>query len=431
MKTRSHSTKPVTLVICIVLLAVSVGAAKEKPQAENWIATWGAPMGFLQSPPLPSIPGFPQMAASDFENQTVRMVARISMGGSRFRIRLSNAFGNPAITIDAVHAAIQTEGSAINPQSDRAVLFGGKPSVVLLPGVELLSDPFELNAPELTHLAISLFIAGKTGASTVQPNGSVISYVPANPGDLTAAPDFEKPTSWRAYYWLSGIDVVGSQKASTIVAVGDSITAAGNDEDWPAVLATRLAADKRTRNLAVVNMGIAGNRVLSEGMGSSALGRFERHVLAQSGVRWIILLEGINDIGIASLPPRESKAMPFSLPPFPGGILDSSAIINGYRQIIAKAHSHNIKVMGCTIVPYKGANYYRENMAKVRQEVNQWIRTSDAFDAVADFDAAVRDSVDPEKIRDDMHRGDHLHPNAIGEKAMADAINLSVFGQER
>ena len=345
-------------------------------------------------------------------NQTIRMIGRLSKGGSTFRVRLANAFGAQLVTIAAVHAALRTTGAAIDPASDRPVTFGGKASVTVAPGVEAISDPVQLNAANFAHFAVTIYVPSDSGPTTHTGLAShPITYIAATPGDFTSSSDLTGATLSAGYYWLSGIDVVAPKEAATVVALGDSITdATGSpfeDQDWPSLLASRLAGDKRTRNFSIANVGISGNRVLADGAGTSALSRFEKDVLGQPNVRWVVLLEGINDIG--------------------GGTATADQLIQGYQQMIAKAHAHQAGVIGCTVLPFKGAFYYSDEKEKVREAVNQWIRTSGAFDAVVDFEAAVKDPADPLKIREDMHRGDYLHPNPAGYAAMANAFDVSVF----
>jgi len=351
------------------------------------------------------------------ENQTVRMIVRVSLGGHHFRLRFTNAFGAEPLTIDAVRAGLQDRDAVVKADTDRQVLFNGKAKIVIGPGMEILSDPFDIEVPAFTHLAISVFVASYQSSPTTHPASlHTISYVSREKGDLTAQASLTEVDASNAYYWLSGIDVLGSRSAGTIVAIGDSITdangAQARDEDWPSRLAERLQTNKNTSKFAVADAGISGNRLLADGASVSGLARLERQALSQPGVRWVILLEGINDIGFSSLT---------------NSGLTSADVIGAYRQVIAKAHSFGVRVAGCTLLPDKGAFYYRAEKANLRQQVNDWIRTSGAFDAVIDFDEAMRDKNDPEQIRLDLQRGDHLHPNSAGYKVMSDAIDLRLF----
>jgi lysophospholipase L1-like esterase len=279
-----------------------------------------------------------------------------------------------------------------------------------------MSDPVDFNFSPLADLAVSLYFPGETGPQTNHATALHTTYI--KEGDVTAAPAMADATKTQAYYWLAGIDVAAPADAALIVAYGDSITdgsrsTSESNHSWPALLAARLAAKKETAHIGVANMGIGGNRVLRDQTGASALARFDRDVLSQSGVRWVMLLEGINDIGHAATAPEEA--------------VTADELIGAYKQIIEEAHTHGIQAIGCTLTPYEGANYARENGEAIREALNTWIRTSGAFDAVVDFEAAARDAADPKKIRAEFDPGDHLHPNDAGYQAMADAIDLSIF----
>jgi lysophospholipase L1-like esterase len=224
------------------------------------------------------------------------------------------------------------------------------------------------------------------------------------------------------YYWLAGIDVLAPAGAAAVVAFGDSITDGARsdtetDHSWPALLAARLAANKATARIGVANEGIGGNRVLRDITGASALARFDRDVLSQSGVKWVMILEGINDIGHAVSKPAEA--------------VTAEELIAGHKMLIEMAHAHGILAIGCTLIPYEGAAYARENGEAIRDALNKWIRTSGAYDAVADFEAATRDAANPKRLRAEFDPGDHLHPNNAGYQAMANAVDLSLFGGKK
>jgi lysophospholipase L1-like esterase len=240
-------------------------------------------------------------------------------------------------------------------------------------------------------------------------------------GDVTASATMPDSTITFAYAWLSGVDVAAPANAFTIVALGDSITdgyatTRNADRAWPTLLAKRLSSNKATRHVAVVNQGISGNQVLRDGAGVSALARFDRDVLSRPGVKWVILLEGINDINI-----RGRSDGP--------NALTSDELIWGYRQIIARAHAHGIKVMGATIMPEEGVPTASERGEQIRQTVNRWIRAKGNFDALVDFDAVVRDPRNPARLKQEFDPGDHIHPNDAGNQAMADAVNLEAFAR--
>lgn len=409
------------------VLLIVAGSAALLPAQEHWVATWGT-AETLSRQPAPARPanaapprqGAASINTRGFNNQTVRMIARTSMAGKRVRVKLENEFGAAPVKVAAAHIALREKDSAIVAASDRALQFNGQAGVTIGPGAVIVSDPVDLTVPAVTDVAVSLFFADETGAPTAHATALHDTYVVE--GDATAKATMDAPTVTHSYYYLAAIDVMAPEKAFSIVPYGDSITDGArssneSNHSWPALLAARLAAKKDTANIGVANMGIGGNRVLRDGSGVSAIARFDRDVLSQSGVKWVMLLEGINDIG------REASQ--------PAEMVEANDVIGGYKQIIDQAHTHGLKIIGCTLTPYGGAGYQREHGEAVRQAVNQWIRTSGAFDAVVDFEKATRDASTPPKIRPEFDPGDHLHPNDAGYQAMADAIDLSVFTKKK
>ena len=337
------------------------------------------------------------------------------------RVQLSNAFGTSALKVGAAHIALRDKGSTIVAGSDRPLTFSAKPSFTIPPAAEVLSDPVNLEVPKLSDLVISLYIPGEATTPTVHLTGLHPTYISQQPGDLTGAASIDDPKPVQLWYWISAVDVEAPPKANLIVAFGDSITDGATstldtNRSWPSQLAERLAANKSTADVAIVNEGISGNRLLNDGAGVSALARFDRDVLSQPGVKWLIVLEGINDIGLGSRPDAD-----------PSDAVTPDDLIAAHKQLIERAHMHGIKVFGATLTPYVGAAYATEQGEAAREAVNQWIRTSAAFDAVVDFDTAVQDPANPKMIRAAYNTRDHLHPNDDGYKAMAAAIDLSLF----
>src|SRR5687767_3666876 len=401
-----------------ILLAVSGLAFAQ----DHWVATWTTAQALVRpatpaaTQPPAALPKAASVGVRGFNNQTVRMIARTSIAGKRLRVKLANAFGAEPVVVGAARIALRKADSEIVAGSDRALSFNGKPGTTIRAGAVILSDPLDLNIPALGDVAVSLYFPGETGPPTTHATALHTTYI--KEGDVTGQPAMPEATTTQTYYWLAGIDVMAPAAAALIVAYGDSITDGARstnerNHSWPALLAVRLAAKKETANIGVANMGIGGNRVLRDGSGASALARFDRDVLSQSGVKWLMLLEGINDIGREVTVPSEA--------------VTADEIIGAYKQIIERAHTHGIAVIGCTLTPYEGANYARPNGEATREAVNQWIRTSRAFDAVVDFDAATRDPQSPKKLRAEFDPGDHLHPNDAGYQAMADAIDLGIF----
>jgi enterochelin esterase-like enzyme/lysophospholipase L1-like esterase len=392
---------------------------------ERWITTWATaqqlaptrlPFGGRDEPPPP--PPAARVPAT-LKDQTVRMIARTSIGGRRVRIRLVNALEKPSIRVGAAHVAVRQAGAAIVPASDRSLTFGGQPSTVVPPGAVVLSDPVDLTVAPLTELAVSLYLPESTGLPTIHPDGMHTAYIAA--GNAAGRTALDSTATTTAYLWLSGVDVLASSAAGTIVAFGDSITdgvgaTLDSDRAWPSLLAAKLSSRASAPPLAVINLGLSGNRLLRHGFGVSALTRFDRDVLAQAGVRWMTLMLGINDITFPAVP---------GMPPTEAVTADD--VIWGLRQIVERAHEHGIKVAGATIMPVGGVSTYTVGGEAIRHAVNQWIRTSGVYDLVLDFDAVVRDSADPTRLRREYDPGDHVHPNDAGNAAMAAAIDVSVF----
>ncbi len=348
------------------------------------------------------------------------MIAHTSIGGRGVRIELSNTFGSTPLVIGEAHIALRGKESVIIPSSDRTVRFGGQPACWIPPGATEISDPVDLDVPAESDLAVSIYIPETAATDTMHAVGLHTTYI-SKEGNATAQASIPDATTTQAYYWLTNIDVAAAPNAAAVVTFGDSITDGATstpdtDHSWPALLARRLAASGGA-HIAVLNEGISGNRLLRDGAGVNALARFDRDVLAQPGIKWMTILEGINDIGFTSLPGAS-----------PSDAVTSEELIGALKQLIDRAHEHGIKVLGGTLTPYEGALYYSEAGEQMREQVNQWIRSSGAFDAVVDFDAVTRDPEHPKRIRPDFNKSDHLHPNDVGYQAMADAIDLSFFG---
>jgi lysophospholipase L1-like esterase len=367
------------------------------------------------------------LATSDAE-QTVRDIVHVSAGGEQCRVRISNAFGKEPLLITAVHAALQAEKSAIIVGTDRVVTFDGETAISIPPGANALSDPIPLPLSPNANLAISLATKERKSTYTVHFYALQTSYIA--PGDQAAAVSLHDATEIPSWPFLTEVQVTSLPATDgTIVALGDSITdgaltTAGKNLRWPNLLFDRLAANGI--NLAVTDAGIAGNRLLHDAQGNygtvfgvNALARFDRDVLSQAGVRYLIVLLGTNDIG----------------QPGSGGVPQDSAVSvreieAGLSQLAAFSHDHGIRILVATLPPFGGAlapGYDSPSKDRMREALNQWIRTSTNFDGVADFDKALRDPANPTRIRADLDGGDHLHPNNAGDKALADSIPLSFF----
>ncbi len=410
--------------VCLAMLLDVEVWAEDSSNSGHWVSAWSTAV----HAPLP-FPGLPPSPV--FENQTIRMVVRPTIGGERLRIRFSNAFGTTSLKIGSAHVALSSKASSILPESDYALTFGGKASVTVPPGAPVLSDAVNLKVSRFTEIAVSLFLPEKTSSSTVHFWGQHKTYI-SGTGDFASKLDIPSATTSASWYWLADLEVWASDKTAATVTLGDSITdgvgaTQGDYTDWPDLLANRLAGDQGVTGLAVLNEGIGGNRILRDGAGVNALARLDRDVLAQPGIVNLIVLEGINDIGWPHMKPKLPNGTVMKEAPFASQLVNTQELIAGLQQIIERAHQHGIKVFGATLTPYEGADYYSEDGEATRQAVNQWIRTSGAFDGVVDFDAAVRDPIHPSQFREGYHSGDHLHPSAAGYKAMANSIDLTML----
>jgi lysophospholipase L1-like esterase len=399
-----------------LVCALALTASHADAAAARWLGSWGA----SPAPPMAAPPGGdPRRATPSFNNQTVVQIVRLSAGGRRLRLRLTNEYGPHALDIGAARVALVGPDGEVLPGSDRPVTFSGAKTATIPAGAPLISDPVALPTATLARLRVSLFLPGDTGGCTCHMAGQELVQV-SPPGDFTERPlpTAPGPAQYRAF--LSGVEVETAAPAgSVVVAFGDSITdgyqsSVGTNHRWPDRLAERLAARYPGRAAAVVNAGIGGNRVLSDGViaifGQSALTRFDRDVLSIPGATHVIVLEGVNDLG-------SSRTMPPS----------AEALISGYRQLVARAHAHGLKVIGATILPYGGAGYFSAPGEAVRQHVNGWIRTGREFDGVIDLDAAIRDPARPERMRAELQSGDWLHPNDAGYRVMGEAVDLSLL----
>ena len=456
-----HSAR--LLLSCALSLIISIPALGQNRSGDKWVATWATalvaraqgqgglggrgqappappaaqsapappPSGAPATTPAPSGPpaGAPAAAAPGpgrgvppppvtVSNQTVRQIVRVSVGGDRLRVVLSNAFGTAPVEIGAAHVALRDHGALVKPSSVKALTFGGSPTGKILPGAMMVSDAVDLDVPPVSDLVVDLFLPGElgTGPSPVTThNGASQTNYLSPAGNYSGTNEMTVERTAGAWFLLSRVEVVPSRKAGAVITFGDSITDGARstpdmNSRWPDYLAQRLAARKGS-SFAVLNAGISGNQVLGDGAGVSALARFDRDVLMQTGATHVIIMEGINDIGLARANPS------------PG----ADDLIAGHKQLIARAHARGLKVYGATLTPFEGAAYFTAEGETKRQALNQWIRTSGAYDAVIDFDQVTRDPAAPTKFLPAYDSGDHLHPGDAGYKAMGDAVDLKLF----
>lgn len=405
-------SKPIFALILLVSLSLSALPGFESFAQEHgdqrWVTTWAT------SPStLPDADQDPAMV----EDQTLRLVVHTSVGGSSLRLRLSNLHGDHDIEIANTAVAIHAEGGSIRAGSSNSVSFGGQDSVTIPRGAVVFSDPLAFTVPELSNLSVSMYLPGNSGFLTAHALSNQANYI-SEAGDHVASTNLPIASETPAWSLLTAIDVINDDAVTTIATVGDSITdgwgsTASANQRWPNHFARRLFNDTGTGKFAIANAGISGNRVTTEGnalFGQNLQARFERDVLALSNVSHMVLMEGINDIGMS---PR-------------GELISADEVIAGYKQVIARAHARGIKIIGATLTPYEGAAYYTPEGELVRQEVNRFIRDGGAFDGVIDFEKAVQDPSHPSRILP-SYTEDNLHPNDAGYKVMADAVDLSLF----
>jgi len=388
--------------------------------AQHWVGSWAS----SQQIPEPNNALRPEQLS----DVTLRQLMRVSLGGPRLRIRLANTFGTAPLRIDSVHIARTAGGdSARILAGGSAVTFAGRADVVIPAGAEITSDPVALALPPLATVAVTMHVPEPPAQQTSHPGSRATSWLLH--GSHVADEDLPGAQGTEHWFLLSGIDVEAPAGAAAIVTLGDSITDGrgvthSQNTRWPDVLAERLQADPRTRHLAVLNHGVGGGRVLLDGAGPNALARFERDVLAQPGVRYLILLEGVNDLGMLT---RDAPATPEAHADL------VRRLIAAYAEMVRRARERGILAIGGTIIPFAGFDYYHPGPLNEadRQAVNAWIRAPGHFDAVVDFDALMRDPAHPDRMRPEMDNGDHIHPSIAGYRAMAEAVPLALFVRRR
>lgn len=416
-KPRARSPYSLLLAIGFVGLAALSGTAVRAQVRQTWVGSWMASPQPLWNGDFP----LPTNVPFNLWKQTIRMVIRVSLGGHQVRVTVSNEYGSRPLVIGAAGIALAAGETKTVPGSGRPLTFGGQPTVTVPPGAKVVSDPADLDIAALGGVAVSLYLPEQTPVSTFHWEGRQTAYIGS--GNLVAADTISATATLDSRVFLSGI-LVNAKDAGTVVALGDSITdGAGSTPNanrrWPDFLAERLVG----QNVAVLNAGISGAQVLRDKMGVNALARFERDVLSQPGVKAVIVLLGINDIGWpeSDLAPRASKVR-------------AEDMIAVYRQLITQARIHHVRIIGATLTPFEGSledtpieHYYSAEKDKIRQAVNAWIRTSGEFDAIVDFDAVTRDPEHPERFLGKFDSGDHLHPGDEGYRAMADAVDLQAL----
>jgi lysophospholipase L1-like esterase len=407
-----------TLLLSALLLLAGAGDHLHAGDAQvRWVGSWAASQMFVEASE--------SLSSEDLHDATLRQIVHLSLGGDEIRLRLSNRFGAAPLHLTVVHVAraISPGSDQIAAGTDHAVTFSGSPDVTVPPHAEYLSDPVSFAVEPLSDLAITLHFDSPPAGQTGHPGSRATSYL--SHGDLVSAPGLPGAKTVEHWYFIAGVHVAAPVGARAIAVLGDSITDGhgattnGNDR-WTDILAQRLQTQRNARDVAVLNQGIGGNHLLTDGLGPNALARFDHDVIAQPGTRYLIVLEGINDIGMVARRENVSGAEHDGL---------VARIIGAYEQLIARAHTHDIMVIGATIMPFVGSDYYHPGPANEadRRTINEWIRTPGHFDAVIDFDKNTRDPAHPERLLPAFDSGDHLHPSPAGYAAMAQGVPLSLF----
>ena len=406
--------------LAVLLLSLTLTAAAQSAPAHlYWTGSWAS----AQMRP----DGRDYSSSTALTNVTMREIVHLSLGGPEVRVRFSNVFGKAPLRISSVHIAdaVSPSSSQIKPSTDKAVTFAGKTSVMIPPGAAYFSDPVKLNAKPLSNLAITFHIKTPPMPATYHGNSNQTTFIVH--GNHTTATKLTNARTVGHWYWLSGIDVASSHPRRCVVAFGDSITdgwmsTVNGNNRWPDDLARRLQANPATRNVGVLNEGISGNRVVMNGWGPNGMSRLDRDVFSQDGVKYLIVLEGINDIGHLEMEGHVTPADIHAL---------KEHLIDAYKQIIAQAHAHGIKVIGGTLKPYAGPVYYKKAHApefeEMLRQINAWIRAPGHFDAYVDFNKVTRDPANPNRFAPGLGARGHLHPNPKGYQVMANAINLKWF----
>ncbi len=388
---------------------VTEATIKKDDKGWRWVGTWATSPQLVEPNNMPPSPGL--------SNNTLRQIVRVSIGGDQIRLKFSNQYGDKPLTINAVSFAESAGGDKIKPETSQMVTFSGNRSITIPPGESVVSDTLSFKLKALTNMAITTYFGNVPQALTGHPGSRTTSYIEQGDAiDSIALPLAKTTERW---YVISGIDILTEDPSTlAVVTLGDSITdgrgsITNKNNRWPDNLANRLQGNPTTSNIAVLNHGIGGNSVLSGGLGPTVFSRFERDVLEQSGVGYLIILAGVNDLGAANASMATAKDL-----------------ISAYKMFINKGREKGILVYGGTILPFGGSGYYSPLREELRQSVNEWIRTSGQFDAVIDFDLALRDPDEPIRLLSIYDDGDYLHPSAEGYRKMGDVIDLTLFGAE-
>ncbi len=399
------------MLFCCIIALLGVLTARSTGWAgtgSHWVGTWYAAPQLVETGNNPPAPGL--------ANNTLRQIVRISIGGDSLRVRFSNEFSTAAVTFQTVHIALSKGAGSIDTTSDRALTFGGKSGVTIAGGGALTSDPIAFTVLPRTDLAITIAYGTSPAGITGHPGSRTTSYILT--GNVVAKGDVAGAVTTDHWYNIQGIDVLAPSSAACVAILGNSITdgrgsTTNGQNRWPDVMSVSLLADSATWNVGVINTGIGGNCVLSGGLGPTGVSRFDRDILGQQGVRWVIVFEGVNDIGAVN----SSRA----------ATATATSLIAAYQQFVTKAHANGSKIYGATIMPFNGNGYFNQYSEQCRSTVNQWIRTAGNFDACIDFDHVMRDPADTTRMFLPAYQNDGLHPDTVGYKLMGGSVDHALF----
>ncbi len=394
--------------LIVLLLSACSGSKTVSTGNKGWVGTWSTAPQLVEPHNMPPEPGLTE--------NTLRQTVRVSIGGGVVRLRFSNAFSKSPVELKSVAIAQSLEGSSVDVSTQKTLKFNNNPGIIMAPGGEAFSDPVKFNLKPGSKLAVTIHFGKTSPDVTGHPGSRTTSFILS--GNNISSSGFAGAVKTDHWYVIQGIDVQGNKNSKTIAVLGNSITdgrGSGTNKQnrWTDILSARLLENPDTKNTGVLNLGIGGNCVVRGGLGPTALERFDRDILSQSNVRWLIILEGINDIGSAKTQEEADKI--------------AAELIAAYDEMINKAHAKGILVYGATMLPFAGSFYDTPYRQTARDTVNEWIRNSRRFDAVIDFDKIMRNPDDVKTILTDMHDGDFLHPNQAGYRRMGENVNLGLF----
>ncbi len=374
----------------------------------HWVGTWATAPQLVETGNAPPAPGL--------SNNTLRQIVRVSIGGDSLRVRFSNAFSAEPVTLHAVHIALSTGGGTIDPESDKALAFDGQEEIVIAPGATVTSDPLAFPLRPRADVAITTFYGVSPVALTGHPGSRTTSYLFA--GNALSRVDTSGAVRTDHWYTINAIDVLAHATAACIAILGNSITdgrgsTTNMQNRWPDILSESLLKDPGTRHVGVLNLGIGGNCVLAGGLGPTGASRFDRDILGQSGVRWAVVFEGVNDIGKVKTAAASAQT--------------ATDLIASYKEMVARARAKNIRIYGGTVLPFNGNGYYNQYSEQCRVTVNEWIRGTGNFDACIDMDMVMRDPRDPTRLLLPAYQNDGLHPDAAGYEIMGSSVDHRLF----